>query len=74
MGGMGRSIGGSYAEFTRVPGSNVMAIETELPWEELAAIPESYATAFACLHGNLALGAGQTIVIRGATSASGRRR
>jgi NADPH:quinone reductase len=72
MGGMGRSIGGSYAEFTRVPGSNVMAIETELPWEELAAIPESYATAWACLHGNLALGAGQTIVIRGATSALGQ--
>src|SRR5262249_32930689 len=72
MGGMGRSIGGSYAEFTRVPSSNVMAIKTELPWEDLAAIPESYATAWACLHGNLALAAGQTIVIRGATSALGR--
>jgi NADPH:quinone reductase-like Zn-dependent oxidoreductase len=72
MGGMGRSIAGSYAEFTRVPGSNVIAIETELPWEELAAIPESYATAWACLYGNLALGAGQTIVIRGATSGLGQ--
>jgi NADPH2:quinone reductase len=72
MGGMGRSIGGSYAEFTRVPSSNVMPIKTELPWEELAAIPESYATAWVSLNGNLALGAGQTIVIRGATSALGR--
>ena len=72
MGGMGRSIGGSYAELTRVPGSNVIAIETELPWEELAAIPESFATAWACLYGNLGLGAGQTIVIRGATSALGQ--
>ena len=44
MGGMGRSIGGSYAEFTRVPLSNVIRVETELAWEELAAIPESYAT------------------------------
>ena len=72
MGGMGRSIGGSYAELTRVPSSNVMPIKTDLPWEALAAIPESYATAWACLHGNLALGAGQTIVIRGATSALGQ--
>jgi NADPH2:quinone reductase len=72
MGGMGRSIAGSYAEFTRVPGSNVMGVETELPWEELAAVPESYATAWACLDGNLALAAGQTVVIRGATSALGR--
>lgn len=72
MGGMGRSIAGSYAELTRVPGSNVMAIKTDLPWEELAAIPESYATAWACLHGNLALGAGQTIVVRGATSSLGQ--
>jgi NADPH:quinone reductase-like Zn-dependent oxidoreductase len=72
MGGMGRSIGGSYAGFTRVPGSNVIAVKTELPWEELAAIPESYATAWACLYGNLALGGGQTIVIRGATSALGQ--
>jgi NADPH:quinone reductase len=72
MGGMGRSIAGSYAAFTRVPSSNVMAVETELPWEELAAVPESYATAWACLYGNLALGAGQTVVIRGATSALGR--
>jgi NADPH:quinone reductase-like Zn-dependent oxidoreductase len=72
MGGMGRSIGGSYAELTRVPSSNVMAVNTDLPWEELAAIPESYATAWACLHGNLALAAGQTIVIRGATSSLGQ--
>src|SRR5215470_8028149 len=72
MGGMGRSIAGSYAEFTRVPSSNVLPVNTELPWEDLAAIPESYATAWLCLHGNLALSAGQTIVIRGATSALGQ--
>jgi NADPH:quinone reductase-like Zn-dependent oxidoreductase len=72
MGGMGRSIGGSYAEFTAVPASNVVPVNTDLPWEELAAIPESYATAWVCLHGNLALSAGQTIVIRGATSALGQ--
>ena len=72
MGGMGRTLAGSYAELTSVPASNVLGVETGLPWETLAAIPESYATAWACLHGNLALQAGQTLVVRGATSALGR--
>jgi NADPH:quinone reductase len=72
MGGMGRSIGGSYAEFTRVPISNVVAVASELPWEDIAAIPECYATAWVCLNRNLAFGAGQTIVVRGATSALGQ--
>src|SRR5271154_3813114 len=49
MGGMGRSINGSYAELTSVPASNVLPVKTELPWETLAAIPESYATAWAAL-------------------------
>jgi NADPH:quinone reductase-like Zn-dependent oxidoreductase len=72
MGGMGRTINGSYAEYTCVPASNVVPIESDLPWEELAAIPESYATAWTCLYRNLALAAGQTVVIRGATSALGQ--
>jgi NADPH:quinone reductase-like Zn-dependent oxidoreductase len=72
MGGMGRTISGSYAEYTNVPASNVVALDTSLPWADLAAIPESYATAWTCLHGNLELGAGQTLVIRGATSALGQ--
>jgi NADPH:quinone reductase len=72
MGGMGRVINGSYAELTSVPASNVLPVKTELPWEALAAIPESYATAWACLNGNLGLESGQTILIRGATSALGQ--
>ena len=72
MGGMGRTINGSYAEYTRAPATNVIPIESELCWEELAAIPESYATAWTCLHRNLELVAGQTLVIRGATSALGQ--
>jgi NADPH:quinone reductase len=72
MGGMGRTINGSYAEFTCPPATNVVPIQTELEWAEFAAIPESYATAWACIHGNLALAAGQTLVIRGATSALGQ--
>jgi NADPH2:quinone reductase len=72
VGGMGRSINGSYAEYTVVPTSNVATVTTDLSWEELAAIPESYATAWSCLHGNLALKPGQTVLIRGATSALGQ--
>jgi NADPH2:quinone reductase len=71
VGGMGRSIAGSYAEFTRVPATNVVAIRSNLPWEELAAIPESYVTAWSCLFGNLALRKGQIVMLRGATSALG---
>jgi NADPH:quinone reductase-like Zn-dependent oxidoreductase len=72
MGGLGRTINGSYAEYTRAPATNVALIESSLPWEELAAIPESYATAWTCLFRNLELVAGQTLVIRGATSSFGR--
>ena len=72
MGGMGRTINGSYAEYTSVPVSNVVAIESELSWAELAAIPESYATAWTCLHRNLELKSVQALVLRGATSALGQ--
>jgi NADPH:quinone reductase-like Zn-dependent oxidoreductase len=72
MGGLGRTINGSYAEYTRVPASNVALIEADLPWSQLAAIPETYATAWTCLFRNLELTSGQTLVIRGATSSFGQ--
>jgi len=72
MGGLGRTINGSYAEYTRVRVSNVARIDSELPWSQLAALPETYATAWTCLFRNLNLGAGQTLVIRGATSSFGQ--
>lgn len=71
MGGMGRSINGSYAEYTCVPATNVVRVESDLPWDELAAIPESYATSWTCLNRNLEIARGQTLFIRGATSALG---
>jgi NADPH:quinone reductase-like Zn-dependent oxidoreductase len=72
MGGLGRTINGSYAEYTRAPVSNVALIESDLPWDELAAIPETYATAWTCLFRNLEIAQGQSLVIRGATSAFGQ--
>lgn len=72
MGGLGRTINGSYAEYTRAPVANVALIESDLPWAELAAIPETYATAWTCLFRNLKIEKGQTLVIRGATSSFGQ--
>jgi NADPH:quinone reductase-like Zn-dependent oxidoreductase len=72
MGGLGRMINGSYAEYTRAPVTNVAAIESSLSWADLAAIPETYATAWTCLFRNLEIAKGQTLVIRGATSSFGR--
>jgi len=72
VGGMARRHNGSYAELTSVPSTNVVAIEADLPWAELAAIPESYATAWTGVVGILSLAKGQTITIRGATSALGQ--
>src|SRR5215469_824372 len=72
MGGLGRTINGSYAEYTRAPASNVALIEADLPWAELAAIPETYATAWTCLFRNLEIEKGQLLVIRGGTSSFGQ--
>lgn len=72
MGGMGRTINGSYAEYVRVPSANVVSFNSQLPWKELAAVPEVYATAWTALNSNLELKTGQTILVRGATSALGQ--
>src|SRR5215467_13813316 len=72
MGGLGRTINGSYAQYTRAPVSNVALIEADLLWAQLAAIPETYATAWTCLFRNLEIRKGQLLVIRGATSSFGQ--
>jgi NADPH:quinone reductase-like Zn-dependent oxidoreductase len=72
LGGMGRTRNGSYAELVTVPASNVVPVSTALPWTDLVALPEVYATAWAGLHQNLGLRPGQTVLVRGATSALGQ--
>lgn len=77
MGGLGRTTPGSYAEYTVAKVNNIVALgapqkELPLPWAELAAIPQSYATAWTCLFRNLALEKGHRFLIRGATSALGK--
>ncbi|HEY8877157.1 MAG TPA: zinc-binding dehydrogenase [Roseateles sp.] len=72
MGGMGRSRPGSYAEQVCAPASSVVAVRSRLDWARLASLPETYATAWSCLHDNLALRPGDCLLIRGAGSALGQ--
>ena len=72
MGGLGRSIPGTYAAYTSVPVSNLLAVDTSLPWDQWAAIPETYATAWSTVFGILDVKRGQTLLVRGATSTIGQ--
>lgn len=71
MGGMGRTVSGSYADYVVVRHENVISIDSKLDWAALALLPESYAAAWTCLHGNLALRPGQRLLVRGGTSSLG---
>ena len=68
MGGMGRSFNGSYAEYALLPERIVFAVDSDLPWEALGAVPETYFTAWGSLFECLHLTADDTLLIRGATA------
>ena len=75
MGGMGRSFNGSYQEYALLPKKNTFKISdnvmNKLNTEEIASIPETYFTAYASLFECLQLSSHDTLLIRGATSATG---
>jgi len=71
MGGMGRVFDGGYAEYTVVPRSQVVPFSSDLPWATIGAVPETLQTAYGSLTTGLDLQAGQTLLIRGGTSALG---
>ena len=71
MGGMGRSFNGSYAEYALLPRRIVFTISSELSWEALGAVPETYFTAWGSLFECLQLTVKDTLLIRGATCALG---
>ena len=45
MGEMGREFDGGYAEYALLPNPLLMPVTTTLPWDVLAALPETYLTA-----------------------------
>lgn len=70
MGEMGRAFDGSYQEYVLLPNHQIYPIETKLDWKDLAAIPETYYTAFGSLL-NLRIQNGQSVLVRAATSGVG---
>jgi NADPH2:quinone reductase len=71
MGGMMFSRHGGYAERIAVKASNVVTIDADLPVEKLAGLPEAYLTVWGALDKNLGVDAGQSLLVRGATSSLG---
>lgn len=71
MGGMGRSFNGSYAEYALLPRRIVFPVESNLPWDALGAVPETYFTAWGSLFECLHLTEKDMLLIRGATCALG---
>ncbi|MBO7417948.1 MAG: zinc-binding dehydrogenase [Bacteroidaceae bacterium] len=72
MGGMGRSFNGSYAEYALLPYTHVFKVDYDYDWVSLAAVPETYYTAYGSLFECLQLSASDTLLVRGATSSVGQ--
>jgi NADPH:quinone reductase-like Zn-dependent oxidoreductase len=72
MGEMGREFDGGYAEYALLPNSLLMPVTTTLPWDVLAALPETYLTAQGSLDALGVVGHGHgRLLIRGGTSSVG---
>ena len=70
MGEMGRDFDGGYAEYALLPNRQIHVVSTDLPWSMLAAIPETYYTAFGSMK-NLRIDADDRILVRGGSSGVG---
>lgn len=70
MGEMGRAYDGSYAEYVLLPNAQVYPVTTTLAWAQLAAIPETFYTAYG-IYQSLRLHAGERVLIRAVTSGVG---
>jgi NADPH:quinone reductase-like Zn-dependent oxidoreductase len=72
MGEMGRDFDGGYAEYALLPNALLIPVTTTLPWDVLAALPETYLTARGSLDAlGVGPGAPGRLLIRGGTSSVG---
>ena len=71
MGGMGRSFNGSYAEYALLPEHHVFKVETDLSFQELAAIPETFFTAYGSIFDCMQTKINETVLIKAGTSSLG---
>jgi NADPH:quinone reductase-like Zn-dependent oxidoreductase len=72
MGEMGRDFDGGYAQYALLPNALLIPVTTTLPWDVLAALPETYLTARGSLDAlGVGPGAPGRLLIRGGTSSVG---
>jgi NADPH:quinone reductase-like Zn-dependent oxidoreductase len=72
MGEMGREFDGGYAEYALLPNQLLMPVATTLPWDVLAALPETYLTAQGSLDAlGVRPGDPGRLLIRGGSSSVG---
>ena len=76
MGEMGREYDGGYAQYALLPNDLLMPVTTSLDWTTLAAIPETWLTAYGSLEalrptGGGPLLPGAALLVRGGTSSVG---
>lgn len=70
MGEMGREFDGSYAEYALLPNDQIYPVETTLDWADLAAVPETFFTAYGSLK-TLHLQEDDNVLIRSGASGVG---
>lgn len=71
MGGLGRDFNGGYAQYTCVKASNVLALDTNLDWSIVGAVPEMLQTAYGSLFKALRLTPKDRLLVRGGTTSVG---
>ncbi|KRM87463.1 dehydrogenase [Lacticaseibacillus thailandensis DSM 22698 = JCM 13996] len=71
MGGLGREIDGTYAEYTLARENGVIPFTSALDWDVLGALPETLQTAYGSLRRGLHLHTGDVLLVHGGTSTVG---
>ena len=69
--GMSQPSEGTYAEYVLVPHADLFPLNSQLPWDVLAALPTLLRNAHGALHIGLAIADAESLLIRGGTSTIG---